>query len=156
MLNQSIYSTFRQMMTVFVTVLLVSLVGGVQAASKGKPLPPPPPSMAGTTKPAPSAEVQAALKNKLAEIQSSINNKDTISAQTALKDVMASGWIDYIYAEFYIDPYNSYSDGCQYIYIYSYWGWGGVYLPCMFLAPMLSMAQADGTYVYISYYGWGG
>lgn len=154
MLNQSIYSAFRQMMTVFVTVLLVSLVGGVQAKA-GNPLPPPPPSMAGTTKPAPSAEVQAALKDKLAEIQSSVNNNDKIAAQSALKDVMASGWIDYIYVEFYIDPYNSYSDGCQYIYLYSYWG-GYMYLPCMFLAPVLSMAQADYTYVYINYYGWGG
>ncbi|NJO18544.1 MAG: hypothetical protein HC877_23285 [Thioploca sp.] len=144
------------MMTVFVTVLLVSLVGGVQAASKGKPLPPPPPSMSASTKPAPSAEVQSALKNKLAEIQSSVQQNNAAAATTALKDVMASGWIDYIYVYFYIDPYNPYSDGCQEIYVYSYWGYGGLYLPCMFLAPILSYAQANYTYVYFDYYGWGG
>ncbi|BAP54462.1 hypothetical protein THII_0165 [Thioploca ingrica] len=152
MLSQRTYSAFKQMMTVFVTVLLVSLVGGVQAASKGSPIPPPPPGT--INKPAPPAGVQSAIKDKLAEIKSAVGQNNTKAAQASLKDVMASGWIDYIYVDFYIDPYNSYSDGCQNIYIYSYWGYGGVYLPCMFLAPMLSMAQADGTYVYFSYYGY--
>ncbi|BAP54463.1 hypothetical protein THII_0166 [Thioploca ingrica] len=148
--NQSAY---RQMMIVFVTVLLVSLVGGVQA-EVGKPIvSSPPPSIAGSI-PAnvPSPEIQTFVANKLAEIKSAIEQGDINTAQAALQDAMDGGswWTDWISIYFYIDWYNQNSSGCQYIFLhYSNSPPNiGINLPCMFLAPVVSWARVNGIHIY--------
>jgi hypothetical protein len=155
MLNQSTYKAFRQMMIVFVTVLLVSLVGGVQA-EVGKPIvSSPPPSIAGSTpasKPVPSPEIQTFVANKLAEIKSAIEQGDVNTAQAALQDAIDGGswWTDRISIYFYIDWYNQNSSGCQYIFLhYSNSPPNiGINLPCMFLAPVVSWARANSIHIY--------
>jgi hypothetical protein len=142
MLNQSTYGTFRQMMIVFVTVLLVSSVGGVQAEVE-KPIVPSPPS--------PSPEIQA-IVNKLAEIKSAIEQGDINTAQTTLQDMMVDGslWTDWISIYFYFNGYNQSSSGCQYLFIHYPNSPPpiGINLPCMFLAPVVSWAQANGIHIY--------
>lgn len=138
-------------MVVFSTALLV-WVGGVQADPPARP-----PIPARINKPLPSTDIQAKVASKLAEIKSAMEKGDTKAAQAALKDATASGswWADEIYAYFYIDPWYPDSDGCQEIYVYSWWYGGVVPMPCMMLAPMFSWAMANYIPIYIDYYGWG-
>lgn len=132
-------------MIVFVTVLLFSLVGGVQAEIE-KPIVPSPPPL--------SPEIQVVV-NKLAEIESAIEQGDINTAQATLQDAMVNGslWTDWIAIYFSglpADPYNLNNSGCQYIFFHYPNSPPniGINLPCMFLAPVVSWAQANGIYIY--------
>ena len=133
-------------MIAFVTVLLVSLMGRVQAEI-GKPIVPSLPSL--------SPEIQVVV-NKLAEIESAIEQGDINTAQATLQDMMVNGslWTDWIAIYFSglpADPYNLNNSGCQYIffhYPHNYPPVIGINLPCMFFAPFVSWAQANGIYIY--------
>ncbi len=138
MLNRSTYSAFRQMMIACVTVLLVSLMGGVQAEIGKSIVPSPSPT---------SPEIQV-IANKLAEIESVIEQGDINAAQATLQDAM--DWVDRIAIYFYIDGYNPSSSGCQNLFLHFPNSPPniGVNLPCMLLAPVVSLALANGIYIY--------